>query len=102
MVNMERYTALYVYTHIVQNQLVGDVRAPLLWVVPVESRYVGMTFVTYEQPWFLSLNRTNSETMEISIRDDIGKLVSFESRKSIVTQVFRRKRYFTDASITSI
>ena len=68
----------------------------------MESRYVGMTFVTYEQPWFLSLNRTNSETMEISIRDDIGKLVSFESRKSIVTQVFRRKRYFTDASITSI
>ena len=30
MANMERYTALYVYTDIIQNQLVGDVRAPLL------------------------------------------------------------------------
>ena len=35
MANMEQYTALYVYTDIIQNQLVGDVRAPLLWVVPV-------------------------------------------------------------------
>ena len=30
MANMEQYTALYVYTDIIQNQLVGDVTAPLL------------------------------------------------------------------------
>ena len=30
MTNMKRYTALYVYTDIIKNQLVGDVRAPLL------------------------------------------------------------------------
>ena len=28
MANMEWYTMLYVYTDIIQNQLVGDVRAP--------------------------------------------------------------------------
>ena len=50
MTNMKRYTALYVYTDIIQNQLVGDVRAPLLRVVPVKSRYEDMTCVTYEQP----------------------------------------------------
>ena len=36
--NMKQYTALYVYTDTNQNQLVGDVRAPLLRVVPVKSR----------------------------------------------------------------
>ena len=37
MINMKRYTALYFYTGIIQNHLVGDVRAPLLRVVPVKS-----------------------------------------------------------------
>ena len=48
MANMERYTALYVYADIIKNQLVGDVRAPLLRVVPVKSRYGDTTCVTYE------------------------------------------------------
>ena len=41
--NMKRYTALYVYTDIIQNQLVGDVRASLLRVVPAKSRYGNKT-----------------------------------------------------------
>ena len=36
--NMEWHTALYVYTSIIQIQLVGDVRGTLLWVVLVKSR----------------------------------------------------------------
>ena len=36
MTNIKRYTALYDYTDIIQNQLVGDVRAPLLRVVLVK------------------------------------------------------------------
>ena len=48
MANMERYTAFYLYTNIIQNQFVGDVRAPLLWVVPEKSRYGDMTCLTYE------------------------------------------------------
>ena len=59
MMNMKRYTALYVYTDIIQNQLVGDVRAPLLRVVPVKSRYRDTTCVNYEQPQFLPLSRSN-------------------------------------------
>ena len=44
MTNMKRYAALYVYTDIIQNQLVGDVTATLLRVVPVKSRH-GKTHV---------------------------------------------------------
>ena len=43
MANMKRYTALYVYTDIIQNQLVGDVGTPVLQVVPVKSRYEDAT-----------------------------------------------------------
>ena len=95
MANMERYTALYVYTEIIQNQLVRDVRAPLFRAVPVMC-------VTYEQPQFLPVSRSNIQTVEINIRSDTGELVSFESGKSSVTPVFRIKSLFSDISITSI
>ena len=63
MANMERYTALYVYTDIIQNQLVGNVRAPLFRVVPLKSRYEDTTCVTYEQLQFLPLNISNIQTL---------------------------------------
>ena len=98
--NMQRYTALHVYTDIIQNELVGDARAPLLPVVPVKSRYGGTTCVTYEQTQFLPLSRSIIQTMEINISSDTDELVSFVSEKSIVTLAFGRN--FTDALITSI
>ena len=94
MTNMKRYTALCVYTGIILNQLVGFVRAPLLRVVPVKLRYGDATFVTYEQPQFLPLSRSNIQTIEINVRSGTGELVSFESGKSIVTLFFRRKSLF--------
>ena len=100
MTNMKRYTALYVYTDIIQNELVGDVRTPLLRVVPVKSRYGDSTCVTYEQPQFLPLSRSIIQTMEINISSDTDELVSFVSEKSIVRLAFGRN--FTDALITSI
>ena len=94
MTNMKRYTKLYVYTDITQNLLVGDVRAPLLLVVPAKLRYGNTTCVTYEQPQFLPLSRSNIQTIEINIKSDTGELVSFESGKSIVKLFFRRKSLF--------
>ena len=92
--NMKRYTALYVYTDIIQNQLVGDVRASLLRVVPAKSRYGDKTCVTYEQlSSFLWVDPTFRQT-EVHIRSDTGELVLFESGKSIVTLVFRIKLLF--------
>ena len=94
MANMKRYTALYVYIGIIQNQLVGNVKAPLLRVVPVKSRYGKAAPVTFEQLQFLPLNRSNIQTIEINKRSNTGELVSFESGKSIVTLEFRRKSLF--------
>ena len=90
----ELHAALYVYTYIIQNQLVGDVRAPLFWVVSVKSRFGDMACVTYEQRQFLPLSRSNIQAVEINIRSDTSQLVSFESGKSIVTLIFKRKSLF--------
>ena len=94
MANMERYTALYVYTDVIQNHLVGDVRAPFLRAVPVKSRYGDTICVTCEQPQFFPLSRSNIQTVGFNIRSDTGELVSFQSGKSIATLAFRRKSLF--------
>lgn len=94
MTNMKRYTSLYFYTDITQNQLGGDARAPLVQVVPVKSGYGDTTCVTYEQPQFLLLSIPNIKTIEINTTNKTSELVSFESEKSIVKLVFRRKSMF--------
>ena len=92
--NMERHTALSPYTNIIQNKLLGAVRALLLRVVPMKSRYGWTACVTYEQPQAPPLSRSNIQTVEVNIRSNTGELVSFKSGKSIVTLVFRKKYLF--------
>ena len=82
MTNMKRHSVICLPRY--PSESVGDVRAPLLRVVPLKSRYGDTTCVTYGQPHFLPLNRSKVQTIEINIRSNTGELVSFEIGKSIV------------------
>ena len=85
----------YNYTDIAQNQLVGDVKAPLLRVVLVKEEK--LTYVHYDRAHFLPINRGNISTIEVNIRNETGDLLSFQSRTSIITLLFWRKpaRFFS-------
>ena len=85
------YKSMYVYTDIIENQYVGNVRVPLLRVVPITSKYGDVSCIKYDKPHFISLNRSNIQTIEINLKDDTGEFISFEAGKAIVTLVFRRK-----------
>ena len=84
-------TTIYVYSDIVQNQTTGDVKTPLLRVIPITSKYGSIACVHYDRPHFIPLNRRYIQSIEINLRDDQGNLISFESGKVIVTLVFKRK-----------
>ena len=62
------YHTCYIYTDIVQNQLVGDVKVPLLRVVP--GKEGKLTYADYARPHFLSINRSNISIIEVNIRDE--------------------------------
>ena len=70
------YYTCYVYTDIVQNQLVGDMKALLLRVVPVKEGK--LTYAHYDRPHFLPINRSNIAVVEANIRDERGDLLSFQ------------------------
>ena len=85
------YKSVYVYLDIIETQYVGDVRVPLLRVIPIFSKYGDVLCIKYDKPHFVSLNRSNIRTIEINLKDDAGEFISFEAGKAIITLVFRRK-----------
>ena len=89
------YHTCYIYIDIIQSQLVGDVKAPFLRVVSVKD--AKLTYVHYDRPHFLSINRSSISVVEVNIREKRGNLLSFQSGTSIITLLFRRKpaRFFS-------
>lgn len=85
-----KYNALYLYTDIVQNQTTGDIKTPLLRVIPNQSKHGDIVCIKYDKPNFIPLSRSHIETIEINIRDDTGQFISFESGKAVVTLIFRK------------
>lgn len=90
--DMKPYEVLYIYSDVAVNQSVGDVKAPLLRVVPIQSHYGEYASIHYDRPHFIPISRSTIDTIEMNIRDDTGDLISFESGRVIVTLVFRRKK----------
>jgi len=82
---------LYVYSDIASFSLVGDTKVPLLRVVDTQGTYGQMVSATFTHPHYVPLARSDFETIEINISNELGKPVPFEFGKSVVTLHFRRK-----------
>ena len=83
--------ALFIYSDIVEPQVVGDSSAPLLRIVGVENEQFNNTVVhTYSPPHYVSVIRRQFETIEIDIRDDTGLRIPFQSGRVIVKLHFRQ------------
>ena len=83
---------LFVYTDIIESQVVGHVKAPLLKTVPVHGDFGDTNNIEYQNPHYYPLRQSVIDTIEIDIRDDTGKKVSFERGRVIVKLHFRQKR----------
>ncbi|XP_071652976.1 uncharacterized protein [Temnothorax longispinosus] len=88
---------MFVYCDICEPYVTGDVQTPLLRIVPVETyRYnhveaYGTNQVKHFSPLhYIPLRKTNFRTIEIDIKDQLGKNIPFESGTLTVTLHFRR------------
>ena len=57
--------SLYVYTDIVQTELVGDTATPLLSIVPIQGTHGEMVFKEYSTPVYSNLSKNVFSTIEI-------------------------------------
>ena len=87
------YDILYIYTDCVEQQLVGDVQAQLLRNVSVNNAdQISIQKTSFESPHYIQVSQRNFDTIEINVRDEIGRKVPFQFGQVVVKLHFRLRR----------
>ena len=82
--------SLFVYCDLLEYVAVGDARAPLLHIVSAAGSNGDIITKTFEEPVYVPLQKKNFDSIEIDIRDDLGRSIAFENGRVILTLHFRR------------
>lgn len=83
---------LFVYTNIVEDQIVGNVKVPLLRIVKVTGNYGSVQTLDYTNIHYIPLKQKFIDTIEVSVRDDTGNKIQFTRGRVIVKVHFRRRK----------
>ena len=83
---------MYLYTDIVEPQLVGDSKVSLLKVIKCDGEFGENVSVNILNPQYVPVTVKSFETIEIDIKDDTQENVPFEFGKLVVTLHFRQRR----------
>ncbi len=86
------FYSLYVYCNLAEPRMVGDALVPLLRIIPVKGKSGELVTKTYENVHYVPVQQKRFDTVELDIRDDTGRPVSFERGKLVVTLHFRQRR----------
>ena len=85
----------YIYTDILENQYVGNTRAPLLKTVVINyNSSQSISWNHYDNPQYLDVNKTEINSILIDIRDEFGEKILFEEGTFTVKLHFRPKNVF--------
>ncbi|GFX20284.1 uncharacterized protein TNCV_1438431 [Trichonephila clavipes] len=84
------FPLIYVYSDLVEPQIVGDVQAPLLKIVKVEGKDGEVVNAHYTRPHYVPVIRRHFQTVEMVLRLHSGELVPFERGRVIAVLWHRR------------
>ena len=84
--------SLFVYLNIVQDRVVGDVRAPLIGLLPVSKKDYGLKLASryFHVPQYFKLKQNFIDNARCNIRDELGRLVPFQGGQTTLTLHIRR------------
>ena len=88
------FNSLFVYSDIVEPNIVGGSKVSLLRVVRPSGRDGETVERTFETPLYYPVAKSTFETIEISLNQDDGTLVPFERGKVHVVLHFRRRKKY--------
>ena len=83
---------LMVYCDLLEHVPVGDTKAPLLRIVDATGANGEIIHRSFDEPRYIPLQKKHFDSVEIDIRDDLGKPVAFENGKLVVTLHFRQTK----------
>jgi hypothetical protein len=85
---------MYIYSNIVENTLLGNIFAPLLRLVAIDSEHGSYVSKVYNDPHYMKLQTGFIQEIEIKICDELGDLTRFEWGKIVIHLKFKRKNKF--------
>jgi hypothetical protein len=85
-----RTPALYIYSDIIEDVLVGDVERPLLRAVGIDGIMGQTTSKEFLHLHYKPVKKGYINSILIEIKDDTGRDIDFTSGKTICTLHFRR------------
>lgn len=85
------FYTLFVYCSLCEPQVVGDYYVPLLRSVSIQGHDGDVVMKTYGEPHYVPVNTSKFDMIEINIKDDTGRNVSFQSGKVVCKLHFRQK-----------
>ena len=89
-VNMNQgFHTMYVYTDVVESRIVGNSLAPLLRCFPFRGVNGATIYERFTNVHYVPLLYKHFKSIEINIRDDTGRRVSFEYGRVTMTLLFR-------------
>jgi len=88
------FDTLYVYCSIIENQIVGNTKVPLLRSVNNTTGNFGeLVERMYNFPYYIPVLKNELSVVEISIKGDDNKHIPFEFGKTIVKLHFRKRKF---------
>jgi len=85
------HEAIYVYSNIVEDQVIGNIMAPLLRIVDIQGKHGDIICKTYDSPHYVPVLLKDIMQIEINLKTDMNELFSFMFGKVIVKLHVRRR-----------
>ena len=82
---------MYVYCDVAAHSIVGDIETPLLRVWNTSGNDGRIVRTIFTHPHYVPVSRTDFQTIEINMSDEIGRPIPFMHGKSLVTLHFRQR-----------
>jgi len=88
------HEAIYIYSNIVEDQVIGNMMAPLLRIVDIQGKHGDIICKTYDAPHYVPVLLKDIVQIEINLKTDMNELFSFMYGKVIVKLHIRRRNAF--------
>ena len=88
--SMFQIYTMYIYTNIIQSNIVGDKLAPLLDIIPVQGGPNRMYAYRMDKPRYVALSQKSIAFPEIELMTDQGEAVPFTTGRVVVKLHFKK------------
>lgn len=86
-------TVMFVYSDNIEYQIVGDIQAPLLAVIPIRGEMKTQCYWACIPPFYLPVPKLEFDTLNIRICTDMGEDFPFPRNGKVICRLHFRKRH---------